>query len=126
MASQEIMEIMSYGCDENHCSNRSFLEHSCKPIPEVDCRGCYGERDCAIKKEVAKSGDRLLFQFKQIELYATYLEMEEFRRPVSIREATGLWVERGYAAKFAAYHDAMGITDPIFIFRASHLEFCVA
>ncbi len=134
MATEETIKIFGENSNEKYCSFKEYYrryggKNASVLVDSINCSGCHGEGQCGAKKTVALKSDRLLFQFKEAEIFAWHLG-EKLKRYVSLEEAMAEWTREqipgdknsSYAAKFAAYHDVAGIDDPLFIFLASRIS----
>lgn len=112
MATQKTVEIMSRDSNERYCSIVEFLKHTGKPVSYDNCAGCRGDRICDYKLRVAKYSDRLLFQFKEIEIFA-WLLGERLNRTIPFNYAADVWTKSPLADKFHEYYDTLEVNDDL-------------
>lgn len=117
MATQETIDVLSRNCNEEYCSIKEFFRRHSQNhhLLNVDCSGCHGERECEAKKTIRKVEDRMLFQFKEIELFKLF-ESKTERRDIGWTEAAVRWINRGYAQRFFRVYDQEKSRDPLYVF----------
>ena len=112
MAKPKTIEIMAKNSNGQYCSIVEFLKHASKPVSYDHCAGCNGTRACDYKSQIAKYGDRLLFQFKEIEIFA-WLLGERLNREIPFDYAADVWTKSPLADKFHEYYDTLGVDDDL-------------
>ncbi len=116
MADRKTLEALARNCNEKYCSFAKFLEILNQSVDYGSCPGCKGDRDCENKKRLANKGNRLLFQYKESEIFACFLA-EVIDEEVPIGCAMEIWAKTSYAEKFHEYYDVLEVQDdPMFIF----------
>jgi hypothetical protein len=117
MASLEVLEQVCENCNQEYCSLREILSHLKKPVHQ--CGHLYeGHETCQNLLDIVRYNlsDRLLFQFKCIE-ELKWIKSDELKRNLSWNEATQMWIDEGFAAKFADIYRS-GVRDIYFFYRA--------
>ena len=119
MATEETLKIFSKDCNEIYCSFKEFFRRKSEkhPLANIDCFGCQGNRDCEARRAVSQIEDRVLFQFKELEMFKLF-ESKNQGRDIGWNEAVQRWVEGGYAVRFSKLYDEEGIRDPLYVFSS--------
>ena len=116
MASKEVLEQICEFCDSDYCTIRAILSAINQPITPCqhisECHDYCENIIYLLKKGV---GDRVLLQFKCVE-ELKWIKSQELKRELSWDEAGMMWVEEGYAEKFADIYNK-GIRDIYFFFK---------
>jgi len=119
MATEETLRIFAKDCNETYCSIKEFFRRKSEehPLANIDCSGCQGNRDCEARRTISQIEDRILFQFKELEMFKLF-ESKSQERDIGWNEAVQRWVKRGYAARFSRLYDEEGIRDPLYVFSS--------
>jgi hypothetical protein len=120
MATQETLDIISQNCSDAYCTLREFFKRKLRPDLTncTDCVGCNGNKNCTLKREASRYEDRILFQFKEIEMLKWFMG-EVMHIDIGWDEAGHRWVGEGYALLFHELYDIQGVRDLGYIFEVS-------